>query len=93
MNSKKRKLKYIREKNHYRLGGERTCVLKVTNELSEHPEYFELWVTKTSEDVVRDLEKKFKMPFKLARLETGLMEDDFLKNLSTLVLYFKVAKE
>lgn len=92
MNSKKRKLKYIREKNHYRSGGESRCLFRVSSELLEDTDYFESLLSKEAERISCNLEKRFKMPFHLACFDTGSVADDYMKDLITVRLTLKAVR-
>lgn len=92
MNSKKRKLKYIREKNYYRSGGESLCSFKVSSELLEDADFFESLLAKEAEHISCNLEKRFKMPFHLTYSDTGSVADDYMKDLITVRLTLKAVR-
>lgn len=85
MTSKKRKLKYIREKNHYRKGGKAGSHFKITNELIEDVDFVENEIMNHSRRTINSLNKKFKMKFKVCEVSKGIIGDD----LTTIQYYFK----
>jgi len=89
MNSKTRKLKFIRKKNAIRRGLPVIAYMKVDSELAES-ETFDL------QGCLRQLEgratayvKTFRLTFNMKELrhETGRTGDDFIRNLHTVKLY------
>ena len=79
MNNKKRKLQYIRDKNHLRLGGNMYSILSVSNEICEDEEY----VFNTLESEVKHYSNKYKLNLCIDSLVKGMSNDDFLINCST----------
>jgi len=77
-NRKNRALSYIRQKNHYRLGGKSFSYYEVS----------ETAIPKNIESIVKDdmkkLQVKYKMPFKAIAYFIGWMDDDFANDLLTL---------
>ena len=88
--SKQRKLKYIREKNYYRLGGTVTQVAKAANEIIENKKLFKPVLKSLEQDVALRLRSKFKMKFKLVNTQIGRIGDDFIRSMRTIQLKFKV---
>ena len=69
LNRKQIKLKYIREKNHYRNGGDGKYFLK----LFYKPKDEEL--KEIIDNYITRINKKYKMNFKYFDLETGCIDD------------------
>lgn len=80
--SKNRKLKYIRAKNFYRLGGENRCFFKISNELIKD-ENFEEYLHFETENILTGLEKKFKIEFHLTEFNVEQLHNDFINGFST----------
>ena len=89
MNCKKRKLNYIREKNHYRLFGFGSNFIKVSQELLDDPEYVQHLI----ESSLIKVEKKYKMKFEIIEMDIGFNGLDFIRNLKTIRYKFKKIKE
>jgi len=83
LSSKKRKLLYIREKNHLRLGGEIREVLKISN--SKHGDNYT--IDYIDSEIERN-HRKYKMLFNV-NIQIGQENDDFLHNLTTVLLTYK----
>ena len=91
--SRKRKLAYIREKNHYRLGGEGGSFFKISNELIKDTDFVANEVRHQSTNRISFLQKKFKMAFGIVGVEQGLDSNDFIMNLTTIkITYNKTSK-
>ena len=84
MTSKKRKLEYIREKNHYRKGGDHVGWFKVPSGLSSDKDFINSEIESVSKMQIDYLKKKFKINFKISSLDTGMIADDFVKGLFTI---------
>ena len=87
--NRKRKLEYIREKNHYRLGGEGGSFFKISNELIKDTDFVANEVRHQSTNRISFLQKKFKMAFGVVGVDTGLDGNDFAMNLTTIKLTYK----
>lgn len=87
--SKKRKLEYIREKNHYRLGGSGVGYFKVSGQLIEDVDFVKLMLDTQTAETLNSFQKKFKMEFKAISYESGLIGDDFINNVTTFKIKFK----
>lgn len=83
--SKKRKLEYIREKNYYRLGGTGSNYVKIAQELIDDVSFVH-WLVN---EQIPGLERKYKMYFETISFEIGFVNDDFIKNLKTILFKFK----
>ena len=81
MNSKRRKLKYIREKNHYRLGGFGIDYFQMSNELNSDILFYQSHVIKMITQSLNKLNKKYKLTFGShpSWVESGLSGNDFLR--------------
>jgi hypothetical protein len=84
-NCKKRKLAYIREKNHYRSFGVGKNYFKISDELLDDVDYIKQVIGLS----VKDLEKKFKMKFQIIDFKTGLDGEDFIRQMTTVLYTFK----
>ena len=89
MTSKKRKLEYIREKNHYRKGGKAIGFIKVSIEMLEDVDFLEYEMVSESSVFINKLQCKFKMRFRVCEISRGMIEDDFIRNLTTIRFYLK----
>ena len=89
LSSKKRKLNYIREKNHYRLGYFGCSFLKVTKEIFEDSEFLKTFVESDFELNLKKISDKFKMNFEIYRVESGQENNDFMHDLFTIKYYYK----
>ena len=83
MTNRKRKLKYIREKNRLRLGGEHFVSFFMSNELT-NKKYLENRISNIGDLMV----KKYKMPLQV-RMDMSINKDDFIRNIKTIRLTFK----
>ena len=79
--SKQRKLEYIREKNHYRLGGIGYSYFKISDRNIEYEYLFDRYC--------HQLNKDFKMKFVILEADEGLFNDDFINDLITVKFTFK----
>ena len=87
MNSKKRKLKYIRQKNYYRNGGYGVSFFKVSSSLDDDV-IGDIIGCNIQRDI-KKLNKKYKLNFKSFGFETGYSEDDLLKDILSIKFKFK----
>tara|TARA_R110000744_G_scaffold148351_1_gene261369 strand:- start:4049 stop:4321 length:273 start_codon:yes stop_codon:yes gene_type:complete len=86
--SKQKALKYIREKNAYNRGKEVMGVIKVSNiSVVNYKPYIE----SNSDHQIEWLNKKYKINFKLVSAKSALCDDDFIRDLTTVLLTFKKA--
>lgn len=90
-NSRNRRLLYIREKNKIRSGiAQVVTFIKVDNSvLINSKERFDELVRKEVLINSTYLRQKWKLPFYLSEVRTGIANDDFLHDLGTIVFYFK----
>ena len=89
LSNKKRKLNYIREKNHYRLGGFGASYFKMTKEMFEDSNFSDRFIKTEIENNLLKLKSIFKLDFKIDRFETGLDGNDFIHDLITIKYYYK----
>ena len=98
INNKKRKLEYIREKNHYRLGGFGCDYLKVSKEIRDYKEYFENFLIKEYFENflikeiylnIKKVESIFKIPLKIFKIETGFEGNDLSNEVITVKYYYR----
>tara|TARA_R110002167_G_scaffold175982_1_gene375262 strand:+ start:462 stop:728 length:267 start_codon:yes stop_codon:yes gene_type:complete len=85
MTCKKRKLQYIREKNHYRSGGEGRNYIKISREMLEDSDFIPHLIV----SCLSKMEKTFKMKLALKQYALGWDGDDFVKDIQTLRYSFK----
>jgi hypothetical protein len=86
------KLKYIREKNHYRLGGTGNFNFKVSSNVVDDVKYMDTQIKYRSEIELKKLSKKYKMSFGVIDINVGLDGEDFVRNLQTVLCTFKAIK-
>lgn len=79
MNNKKRKLRYIRDKNHINKGGLISFTVKISTETLENTTV----VKEIINSQVLNLSKKFKTPLKINETRVGWIHDDYKKNRQT----------
>lgn len=81
LNRKKRKLRFIRWKNNLRLGRTRFyCTEKVSLQLLEEGRYdFRKLIDTAKASVL----KEYKLKLNNAMIDSGLMDDDYIKDLVT----------
>ncbi len=93
LSNKKRKLAYIREKNFYRTGGFAKGAFQMSNELRDElrsdTAVNMAFVELCSEDLLENLETKFKMDFVLVSFETSTCQDDFINDTTTVKVTLK----
>jgi hypothetical protein len=89
--SKKRALKYIREKNAYNRGAEARNFFKVSGEVLRDEVFLNDLMHKEADKSIEWLKSKFKINFKIIQVEAGLDGDDFVRDLVTVMLKFKKA--
>ena len=87
MNCKKRKLKYIREKNYYRKGGVATSWFKVSSGMTD---VISQETETQSERAIENLKRKYKMDFEVSEIKNGTDGNDFDKGLKTVMFTLKV---
>lgn len=87
--AKKRKLEYIREKNHYRRGGKIGSFFKISNEMLDDRVFIERLTMERTEETKERLERKFKIKFKLVSMVSGNEGQDFTNDLTTIKLTFQ----
>lgn len=85
MTRRKRRLKYIREKNHYRTGGKGAVDVKVSKQMTKD----ELFLKDECNQIIKELQDKYKMKFKIVDYEIALWEEDILNDLITVRLIYK----
>ena len=85
MNRKKRNLRYIRTKNSIRRGLSLFTAQKVTSELDNVGTYIAI-------DESKELSNLYKLPLKLLTYSLGRADDDFIKDLFTFRLEYKIAR-
>ena len=90
MNCKKRKLKYIREKNYYRKGGVAKSWFKVSSGMTD---VISQETETQSERAIQNLKRKYKMDFKVSEIKSGTDGTDFVKGLKTVIFTLKVCKK
>jgi len=78
MTSKKRALRYIREKNHLRMGFISASTLTVSNEMLKEKEFINIEYER-----LEQMFSKYKLPLSFKR-EVGTSQNDFFNNTSTL---------
>ena len=88
MNSKRRKLKYIREKNHYRLGGLGVDYFIVSNEMLSDDTFIRSQIIRQG-DVIS---KRYKMKFEVNVNYDIMVVSNHGKNTSNIVFKFKMIK-
>lgn len=86
--NKKRKIEYIREKNHYRSGGEGGYSMKVSEELKEDEDYIKWLIQLWDEDLIK-IGKKYKMNFERTKFDIGKDHEDFMRQTFSIVIRFK----
>lgn len=86
---KTRSLRYIRDKNFYRLGGRALLFFKLSNELIADTEYLELFAKEESKGEIERLQKKFKMPFRVTGFKTEIVGNDFIRGLVTGTIFIQ----
>jgi hypothetical protein len=85
LSNKKRKLKFIREKNKLRLGKSKACSSsKISKDFTNSVELLE---NDMINHVKYNFEKKYKLKFKYTWYKVGLSDDDYIKNLITIAVY------
>ena len=84
LSNKKRKLIYIRKKNKLRLGGELSTTFKVSNEIKLYEDFPHRYI----QEKLFDAANKYKMLLTLS-VETKLCDDDYIKNIQTIILTLK----
>lgn len=86
-NNKKRKLKFIREKNNLRLGITKFyCFEKVSNLLKDETLKKEYW-ERLFETAYKSLFKRYRLKLRTMKIiPNQLMDDDFVKDLHTNVI-------
>jgi hypothetical protein len=89
--SKKRALKYIREKNAYNRGAEARSYFKISEEVSRDKKFLNDLTQKEAGKSIEWLKSKFKINFKLVGFKIGLDSNDFERLLSTVIIIFKKA--
>lgn len=84
--NKKRKLKYIREKNHYRKGGSGSMFIKISSDfLCKSSNIIESEISKK----IHLHSKKFKIKFDVFEYNVGLVDEDFIQDLHTINFLFR----
>ena len=78
MTNRKRKLKYIREKNRLRLGGYLTYHFKVTSHIEDIYFVGELNIQ------LKEWSKYFKLNLYINKIDIGRCDSDFLNDLKTI---------
>lgn len=90
--NKKRKLKYIREKNEIISGGRTiTSTLKFSFEMKLDTDFIDTLIKSEIERTIKKLSAKYKIAFKYLHKKAGTVSDDFSKNLFTIALFFSKA--
>ena len=90
MTCKKRKLKYIREKNYYRSFGEGKIFITVSNELDRESVFkAKEKLLNNAELELEKMEKKYKMPFGINAVIGGLNGDDLIRDCTSFGFLFK----
>jgi hypothetical protein len=84
--------KYIREKNHYRLGGTGNFHFKLSQEVVDDVKYMDTQIKYRSELELKKLSEKYKMSFVVTDIDVGLDGEDFVRNLQTVLCTFKAIK-
>ena len=92
LSNKKRKLEYIREKNHYRKGGFGYDYFQMSKGMFEDIDFSEKQIIKSIENSLKKYGKKYKLTFGSNPLwvESGLSGNDFLRELITIKFKFKI---
>ena len=86
---RKRKLEYIREKNHYRLGRKGSGYLKVSVEMIDDVDFLESFIMNESSHLFYNLSRKFKMKFRVTSFDIAMSGEDFIRDIRTVKYYFK----
>ena len=89
LSNKKRKLQYIREKNHYRLGGEGVVRLHFVDEIMDDHDFVQQEIKIETKIKLDRLSKKYKMKFSIDRIKIGRNNDDFINGITTVLYSFK----
>ena len=91
MTSKRRALLYIREKNWYRKAGDGSFYLKISNGIIKDSDFALNFIKDQIDSKILGLSKKFKMNFKTKSVDQGLHGDDFIKDMSTVLVKYRKA--
>jgi len=83
MTNKTRSLNYIRDKNGYRAGRTASYFFKISNEVCNDDDSFDCMLMTESTRAVIELDRKYKLNFRVCTIERGLNGNDFLNNLFT----------
>jgi len=91
MNRKKRTLQYIRNKNALRLRREHRFYFKISNLMIKDVDYFKYFIDKSVKNKLNILNNRYKVNYKYELVDKiiGNQDDDFLKELQTILIVFK----
>ena len=85
MTNKTKKLNYIREKNGYRSGRTALYFFKVTDQVyNDDDDSFDCMLMTESTRAVIELDRKYKLSFRVCTIESGLDGNDFVNRLQTI---------
>ena len=83
MTNKTRSLNYIRDKNGYRAGRTALYYFKVTNELNHDAGLCDDMLESEISKSIKELNKRYKLKFKIKAILSGLDGNDFVNNVFT----------
>ena len=72
--SRRRKLEYIREKNHYRLGGECKDIITIPYYIINN--FTKYLIFTQANIIIKNISRKFKLDFSLVEVKLGLSDEE-----------------
>ena len=87
--SKKKALKYIREKNAYNRGAESRGYMKFSAPLCGDLDFVNSEIKHISNRQIKDLQRQYKIKFELISAEVGTSHSDHARGLATVLFTYK----
>lgn len=90
LSSKKRKIRFIREKNYFRSGKPLRTITKISNEL-RHDVDAEEMTEHIIQTAVLTFSTRYKLPFRFVSMDVAQMDTDFIYDRFSVILTLKAA--